>query len=236
MERTAVSGWVSRLLCLATVAAISGTSLVAPVRACTCPGPPRTPLALEQSDAVFLGLAVAVELLPPGTPPTWDSREIAPLGWWNNEEKLLAPSRSSRQFYERRVTFVVDAAWKGVARETMTVVTSSSGAGCGVRFELGAEYLVYTLGIEATGEHRVSSCSRTSVLFEAKEDLKELPPPAVDYAAQRYRRDGGATEVLLPELDSPSGWCGVAWCEYDSAAEPGAAGTEAAEGELSDLP
>lgn len=237
MERTAVSSWVSRLLGLATVAAMAGTGGVAPARACTCPGVPPLPRALEQSDAVFLGMAVAIELLPPSTPPAWDRREIGPAGWWNDEEKILAPSSwTSRRYFERRVTFVIDAAWKGVAGESVTVITNSGGAAsCGLDFTLGAEYLVYTFGIESTGEHWVSSCSRTATLFEAREDLEVLPPPAVDYAARRHRRDAVVTDGRLPGLFGPSGWCGVAWCDYDSGGEQAAAGTEAG-GERSGVP
>ncbi|HVR75675.1 MAG TPA: hypothetical protein VMT52_15175 [Planctomycetota bacterium] len=75
--------------------------------------------------------------------------------------------------FNKRATFGVSAIWKGPIAETIDVFTSSDSAGCGIDFQVGAEYLVYAWEDE-TGFF-THLCSRTT-LFNSVE-AEELGPP-----------------------------------------------------------
>ncbi len=65
------------------------------------------------------------------------------------------------------VTLTVSSAWKGISTTEVHVTTSSDEASCGYNFELGKEYLVYTL----QDKMETNICTRTSLLSDADEDL-----------------------------------------------------------------
>jgi ankyrin repeat protein len=125
--------------------------------------------ALQESDAVFLGMVVS-------------TREVD----------------LTREGYRAAFgyTIRVSQAWKGVARGTVEVGTSSSGTACGYPFVLGEEYLIYAHSEEAADATRsllglvaadsrprprfwTSSCTRTKSFWIAEqEDLAELGEPS----------------------------------------------------------
>jgi hypothetical protein len=82
----------------------------------------------------------------------------------------------STPFRGLEVTLKVKKLWKGEPEETVKVHTAGSSAACGYPFQLGKTYLVYAVSDEAD-PMRVSLCSRTALLDEAKEDLNYLGKP-----------------------------------------------------------
>jgi hypothetical protein len=72
------------------------------------------------------------------------------------------------------------------AKRRVELSTASSGPACGYGFVPGETFLVYAEGLAE--DLIASTCSRTRTLEEAKEDLEELGPPAID------RRGAGARQ------------------------------------------
>jgi len=75
------------------------------------------------------------------------------------------------------VTLRVQKVWKGDAAQEVKVHTAGSSAACGYSFAEGVTYLVYAVRDDAD-PLRVSLCSRTAPLNQAKEDLDFLGKPA----------------------------------------------------------
>jgi hypothetical protein len=83
------------------------------------------------------------------------------------------PNQHGPQFMpERRVLFRVEKMWRGAATSEIIVMTGAGGGDCGVNFEPGARYLVYTYS--RGGVPWTSICSRTQRLQKATEDLTYL--------------------------------------------------------------
>jgi hypothetical protein len=68
--------------------------------------------------------------------------------------------------------FDVSKVWKGSKEAHMTVVTPSSDAACGVKFQVGSEYLVYS-----SSAGGVKLCGGTKEVGIAHEDLEYLKKP-----------------------------------------------------------
>ena len=75
---------------------------------------------------------------------------------------------------QKKVTIKVDKVWKGEVFETTLVTTCSNGACCGYGFTEGESYLIYAYKAEHHTDYRVTLCSRTTRLADAKSDLQEL--------------------------------------------------------------
>ncbi len=123
-------------------------ALVTTAAACSCV--PSGTVAHEYSlfDAVFLGRVVTIEGIQPPNLPR-----------------------------RKKVTFVVEEAFKGVAGNEMVVETGTSDADCGVGFSKGGRYLVYASrqsSSDSLAPWGVSLCSRTRSSWRAKKDLKAL--------------------------------------------------------------
>lgn len=82
----------------------------------------------------------------------------------------------STRFGGREVTLRVKKLWKGDPKEIIEVHTAGSSAACGYPFKVGETYLVYAVSDEAD-PMRVSLCSRTAPVDQAKEDLSFLGKP-----------------------------------------------------------
>jgi hypothetical protein len=154
------------LLTFALTVLVVGTA-----RSCSCmpPGSPRQ--ELEESDAVFAGIATHVS---PGYDRVGDTLRPKP----------------------RRIRFSVLAAWKGVNGKQVTVTTASSGPACGYDFVPGDTYLVYANG--RFGMFGTSICTRTTELARAGEDLAALGPPALDRRENRSTWDAYGTPTFCP--------------------------------------
>ncbi len=136
---------------------------------CSCFPPLSPKAALQESEAVFLGVVVSmreVDLTTAGYPMAFS------------------------------YTIRVSRAWKGVVRGTVEVGTSSGGTACGYPFVVGEEYLIYAGGegvagatwsipgrVAADSRPRppfwTSSCTRTRHFRMAeRQDLAELGEPS----------------------------------------------------------
>jgi len=112
--------------------------------ACSCAPPPSAAQSLGQAGAVFSGKVLQVKRVKGG----------------NGQDGQV------------EVVFAVDASWKGAERRVMSVFTASNSAACGYGFRRGRTYLVYAA--ESEGRLATTICSRTKLLRDAQEDLKEL--------------------------------------------------------------
>lgn len=94
--------------------------------------------------------------------------------------------KSDENFREQQMLFPVtavsiktDTIYKGCGSDTITIITPPSSASCGVRFEVGEEYIVYaTRGmrnpykVKCENYNRIfwtHSCTRTGVWYEEEE-------------------------------------------------------------------
>jgi hypothetical protein len=75
--------------------------------------------------------------------------------------------------FNKRATFDVSAIWKGPIAETIDVFTSADSAGCGIDFQVSAEYLVYAWEDE-TGFF-THLCSRTTLFNPVEAEELGLP-------------------------------------------------------------
>lgn len=101
-----------------------------------------------------------------------------------------------RQFDPDRhkVTFVIHQSWKGVTNDTASVYTSGTdeyalikeGITCGLGFEEGQSYLVYSYRDKNRhGPAHVSRCGGTKPLGAAADELQELGPPMLSFPASK---------------------------------------------------
>jgi hypothetical protein len=81
-----------------------------------------------------------------------------------------------REGDQNKVTFEVANVWKGVKTKKVTITTHSSGSLCGYSFQKDQSYIVYCHSPQdkKQGTLRVSLCSRTKSIKNAKEDLQDV--------------------------------------------------------------
>ncbi|TCP55484.1 tissue inhibitor of metalloproteinase [Tumebacillus sp. BK434] len=101
-----------------------------------------------------------------------------------------------------KVTFAVNTAWKGIDNAESAVLTAIGGeASCGIKFQPGQEYLIYSNTTE-DGRLHASLCSRTKELQQADEDLKALGTGthflATSFVEQRVERSEPAKQQAMP--------------------------------------
>jgi hypothetical protein len=72
------------------------------------------------------------------------------------------------------VTLRVHARWKGARTDTLQVLTMQSDGLCGVSFEMGERYVVFT--DEVIGMPTVQACSLTALASQASSTLRALGP------------------------------------------------------------
>jgi len=118
---------------------------ISTVFGCSCVLPKASSEALKEATAVFAGKVVGID---------------APSG-------LVISSADPV-----KVTFNVSKVWKGPTYKTLVITTARNGASCGYSFKEGEDYVVYAYGKET--ELSTGLCSRTKLLSNAEEDLKEL--------------------------------------------------------------
>ena len=115
------------------------------VNACSCIQPAPPQESLEQSTSVFAGKVIDIDV---------------PSG-------IVVSSADPV-----KVTFEVSKIWKGTNYKTLVVTTSRYEESCGYLFKQGEEYIVYTYG--EGDKLNTGICSRTKLLANAQEDLREL--------------------------------------------------------------
>ena len=99
-------------------------------------------------------------------------------------EVTAIEKNTATRFGGLEVTLRVKQMWKGDPSEEIRVHTAGSSAACGYSFVKGTTYLVYAVRDEAD-PMRVSLCSRTAPVDQAKEDLDFLGKPTHSYEAKK---------------------------------------------------
>jgi hypothetical protein len=134
-----------------------GVLVMAPVqssRACSCTYPTFSQ-AFTESDAVFSGTVVSIEMIDP----------------------------SGTGYLLKQVTFAVDGCWKGALGTTVLLATEQSEATCGYPFVINEKYLVYAFIVEYAGGLFTDLCWRTQELQNAV-DLEILGRPSCSVAVE----------------------------------------------------
>ena len=112
---------------------------------------------------------------------------------FSGEVTDIGPNETTR-FGGLEITFRVERVWKGDANPEIKVHTAGSSAACGYSFVKGTKYLVYAVHDDAD-PMRVSLCSRTARLDDAKEDLRFLGKPLHQFDGKRRKADCAAAPV-----------------------------------------
>lgn len=107
-------------------------------------------------------------------------------------EVIEVNKNEATKFGGLEVTVRVKEVWKGPIEAEVKVHTAGSSAACGYNFVKGQTYLVYALNDEAD-PMRVSLCSRTTLLENAKEDLQFLGKPSHRFDSSKSKRDCSAS-------------------------------------------
>jgi hypothetical protein len=108
----------------------------------------------------------------------------------------ITKNRSTR-FGGLEVTLRVKNLWKGDPVPMVKVHTAGSSAACGYPFVQGTTYLVYAIRDEAD-PLRVSLCSRTAPVDQAKEDLDFLKKPTHTFDGRKSGCRVSAGDIDLP--------------------------------------
>ncbi len=110
-------------------------------------------------------------------------------------EAIAVEKNEATRFGGLEVTLRVEQVWKGTVEEQIQVHTAGSSAACGYPFVVGTRYLVYAFSDE-TDPMRVSLCSRTAPVENAKEDLDFLGKPShrYDQAAKKGAEAAGGKD------------------------------------------
>ena len=124
-------------------------ALPAVATACSCAPPPAPKIALQQSVAVFVGRVMKV-----------------------------APIQSDNPIYAgNKYQFTVSKKWKGVVGNSVSIVSASNSAACGINFDSDRDYLVYAFKNKGDDQLRTNLCTRTKRAADAAADLAELGAP-----------------------------------------------------------
>ncbi|MDJ0725816.1 MAG: hypothetical protein QNJ38_11955 [Prochloraceae cyanobacterium] len=83
-----------------------------------------------------------------------------------------------RSEFEVKVNLRVQRVWKGEIGDTVTIITNTNSAACGVYFRNREKYLVYAFQNPNQNKNQLTTnlCSRTQSFSRASEDLKQLGP------------------------------------------------------------
>ena len=132
-------------------------------------------------------------------------------------EVIDIDKNQTTRFGGLEVTLRVKKVWKGELDEEVEVHTAGSTAACGYPFAEGTTYLVYAVRDEAD-PMRVSLCSRTAPVDDAKEDLDFLGKPSKRFdgpsSARKSRQAQANTKdncsaSAIGEGDSSLAWLGL---------------------------
>ena len=156
-----MSSFIRIVACAAVSFCIIGV-LARPASACSCVPPPPPEQALEEAEAVFVGMVTRL-----------DQRE--PHG----------------RLPQVQVTLRVQRSFKGDLGSTVEIHTATSSAACGFSFREGQRYLVYAHPREdgPRGLLATSLCTRTAHLDHAREDLVAFD--AVDVIDEEMTDENG---------------------------------------------
>lgn len=129
-------------------------------------------------------------------------------------EVIEIERNEATKFGGLEVTLRVKDVWKGAPQAEVKVRTAGSSAACGYSFVKGETYLVYAVNDEAD-PMRVSLCSRTALVANAKEDLNFLGKPSHRFDTDASARKSKKSEAGNDDNCSASGagteHTGLAW-------------------------
>jgi len=134
------------------------------------------------------------------------------LAVFTGEVTSIAPNDATK-FGGLEVTLRVKEVWKGTLAEEVKVHTAATGAACGYTFVKGTTYLVYAVSDDAD-PMRVSLCSRTAPVDNAKEDLDFLGKPSHrfdDGSARKSKREESNTKDGCSASPGTAGSTGLGW-------------------------
>ena len=123
-------------------------------------------------------------------------------------EVIAIEKNKATRFGGLEVTLRVKEVWKGAVEAKIKVHTAGSSAACGFNFLNGQTYLVYAVSDQAD-PMRVSLCSRTTLVENAKEDLRFLGKPSHRFAdadSRRKDKTGGCGASPGNAESSGVGW------------------------------
>ena len=104
------------------------------LRACSCIGERSVKEEIKASDAVFVGKIVSKELV--------EIVDSTILQLYGNDTTAI--SRHSYTTLLAKYELVLTARYKGkITNDTLEIYTGLGGGDCGIRFEIGQEYIVY---------------------------------------------------------------------------------------------
>jgi hypothetical protein len=116
------------------------------VLACDCDGTTTFESEFKGSSKIFVGQVISI--------------------------KPYKAQKNQKFFSEFVIAFKIDKVYKGTKDEIVQVRTAVTIASCGYPFEKGKTYLVYSF--INSNAYRVTYCSRTKRLNNAKEDINKL--------------------------------------------------------------
>lgn len=113
----------------------------------------------------LIGIGSACSCIIPGTP--LEERDSSSLVFSGKVTKI-----ESVGDMQKEITFRISETFKGEIASEIKLKTAKDSAACGYEFENNRDYLVYTYG--EMNDLSVNICSRTALLSDAGNDVKEL--------------------------------------------------------------
>lgn len=151
-----------------------------PAGACSCAGRPTPGESLRDARAVFSGRVVGI-----------------------SEDVRIGGIRAVRG----KARFEVERVWKSISSGSVTLPQGANGGDCSYEFRQGERYLVYAVPpFEGGNSLSTNTCTRTTLLSGAGEDLRALGPGTLPAATSPsggtnvwalVAAGGGAVAVLL---------------------------------------
>lgn len=187
-----------RVLLIAILVLAPGVSY-----ACSCAGPSPVCSAYWQSAVVFRGRVVEQTLVSPA------SQTVKNLD--GTSSTVQGPG-----YYRVRLS-VLEMFRGGPHSQEIDILTNEQSSACGVPFETGAEYVVFTYSNEDSNELWTSKCSHTHKLEAGKEDADVSWMRALATAPRGATIYGNLIPSLNPAGPSPSATIRLSGTETRSA-------------------
>ena len=108
-----------------------------------------------------------------------------------NSDQIFSGKVIKKTVFEKSYHFMVTEMFKGEKTDTITITTNKHFLACGMEFEIGKEYLVYSF------LKNTSRCNRNAFVKENK-DIKKLRRLSAKFYS--FDKSGKVHEVGLPPL------------------------------------
>lgn len=144
---------------------------------------------VELSAPVELPETVMCSCIPPPPPP--EALEASDFVFSGVVTDIK--TRGKGEFPMLHVEMRALSIWKGDVDSEIIIETANNSAACGFPFESKKAYLVY--GHVYEGQMHASLCSRTALLENAFDDIRDLPTPGS--VSKSSPRCGGPTSAVV---------------------------------------